>query len=215
MSDPSFYRIPFWLSADDPLIWDRLWLGGEEFPGLTTISGQGLQRKIDVKDAKGEDGGSIRDEGYQPARIQISIQIYSESDWQWLQELWPMITPRKKGGVRNPLEILHPVTELLGIRHIYIDTIPVPKLADQILTVTFGAIEWIPEPKTVKKGAGTGGKNSDDIVLNAIKAFQSAVDQGNPALVTSFMDSPSEQSKKGFETPGQTQEDSFEDKGWG
>lgn len=167
MSDPKLFA-PFWYNDFDPLAWDTVWLGGLLFPGIASITGSGLKRKIDVKKPKGSDGASLRDEGMEPARLEIELVIYNKTDWEDLQGKWTIITPRTQGGLRTPLSIVHPLTRLMGINRIYIDSIPVPDFdkTDGFLTVRFSAIEWFPAPKPVKtgKGAGTGGSNKNDWV---------------------------------------------------
>ena len=166
MTEPRLF-LPFWYNDFDPLAWDTVRLGGLLFPGIASVTGPGLKRKIDVKKPKGSDGASLRDEGMEPARLEIELVIYNNTDWEDLQGKWSIITPRTQGGLRTPLTIAHPLTRLLNINTIYIDSIPVPDFdkADGFLTVRFSAIEWFPAPKPVKagKGAGTGTSNSDEI----------------------------------------------------
>ena len=144
--------------------WDTLILGGEVFPGVATISGSGLKRKIDIKKPKGSDGASLKDEGYEPAKLAVELLIHRIADWDLLQALLPIINPRKKGGVRSPLSITHPVTRSLGINSIYVDSIPVFEhdKRNQWIKFRFTAIEWFPGPKPVKKGAGSKGSNKAD-----------------------------------------------------
>ncbi len=159
------------------LEWDTLILGGEVFPGIASIGGSGLKRKIDIKKPKGSDGASLRDEGYEPARLAVELLIYSIADWDLLQALLPLINPRKKGGVRSPLVITHPITRSLGINSIYVDTIPIfdHDKRNQWIKVRFTAIEWFPAPKPVKKAAGSGGSNQKDKV-----SFEGSENTDNP-----------------------------------
>lgn len=178
--------LPYWDDRDDPLAWDTLWLGGELWPGICEISGAGVGRKIDVKKSKGSDGATLKDEGYQLAKLTIRLTIYSESDWRSLQALLPTVHPKRKGGVRTPLEITNPQANLLGISQIYIDKIGIPKKptsGDGLLTLDMSAIEWVPTPKPIKSGgaagsAGNEGKvyvNDDD--PDAYSPHSNAVDQ--------------------------------------
>ena len=165
MTEPKLFA-PFWYNTFDPLAWDTVWLGGELFPGIASVTGSGLKRKVDVKKPKGSDGASLRDEGMEPAKLEIELVIYNKTGWEDLQGKLPIITPRKKGGLRTPLSIVHPLTRILGINNIYIDSIPIPDFdkTDGFLTVRFTAIEWFPAPKPVRagKGAGTSGSNKND-----------------------------------------------------
>jgi hypothetical protein len=157
--------LPYWDDRDDPLAWDTLILDGEIWPGVCEISGAGVSRKVDVKKGKGEDGATIKDEGYDLARLSITLTIYSEGDWVQLQRLLPTIHPRRKGGTRTPIEIVNPQCNLLGVSTIYIDKISIPKKpksGDGLVELEMSAIEWVPDPPPVKGGAGTGtGANTD------------------------------------------------------
>lgn len=181
MTEPKQF-LPFWYNDFDPLAWDTIFLGGELFPGIANVTGPGLKRKVDVKKPKGSDGASLRDEGIEPARLEIELLIYNISDWEDLQGKLPIITPRKKGGLRTPLSIVHPLTRLLGINNIYIDSIPFPELdkSTGFLSVRFTAIEWYPAPKPVKTGkaAGTSGSNKEDHISDedAMKMVQQQID---------------------------------------
>jgi hypothetical protein len=159
VAEPVPVGIPHWDDRDDPLVWDTLFLAGEIWPGVCEISGAGVSRKIDVKKSKGSDGATIKDEGYQPAKLTIRLTIYSENDWQLLQALLPSIHPKRKGGVRTPLEISNPQANLLGITQIYIDKIGIPKKptsGDGLCVLDMSAIEWVPTPKPIKTGGAAG-----------------------------------------------------------
>ena len=151
--------LPYWDDRADPLAWDTLILNDEIWPGVCEISGAGCARKIDVKKAKDADGATIKDEGYDLARLSITLTIYSEGDWVELQRLLPSVHPRRKGGVREPIGITNPQINLLGVSQIYIDKIGIPKKptsGDGLCEIEFSAIEWVPDPPPVKGGAGTG-----------------------------------------------------------
>ncbi len=182
--------IPFWINSEDPLLWDTVELGNIKFPGLAVVTGSGLRRKVDVKKPKGSDGASLRDEGYQPAEIGIELLIYNRFFWEQLQNVMSLINPRKKGGIRQPLTISHPLTELLGITRIYVKEIPVPVFDKRngFMTVALKAIEWFPAPKPVKRGkaAGTKGSNKED-----------EPDVGDKQSLNSFQNTQASRAKKG------------------
>jgi hypothetical protein len=162
VAEPVPTGLTYWDDRDDPLAWDTLLLDGEVWPGIAEISGAGVSRKIDVKKAKGQDGATIKDEGYQLAKLTITITIYSEYQWGELQRLLPTVHPRRKGGSRTPMAITNPQANLLGVTQIYIDKISYPtkpKAKDGLCSIVMSAIEWAPAPKPVKKAAGGTGAN--------------------------------------------------------
>ena len=143
------------------------------WPGLADVSGSGVKRRIDVKKTKGKDGAVLKDNGMDLAKLKINLRIWTAEQWSRFNELLPLIHPKRKGGSREPTEIIHPQANLLGIKAIYINQIDFPDLdrSNGIMTVTMSAIEWIPRPAPVKRGAGTaGGKatTTQDDILDAL-----------------------------------------------
>ena len=182
--------LPYWDQRDWQNAWDSLNLGGEDWPGVCEISGAGVSRKIDIKKQAGTDGSTMTDEGYQPARLTISITIHNWDQWDRMQELMPTVHPRKKGGTRTPLSIAHPQANFLGITQIYIDKIGIPKkpsAGDGLLTLSMSAVEWVPSPKPVKTGAGTStgsGKTSAGTVDDHAATMDDLSNALGVALVT-------------------------------
>ena len=157
--DSAVSGLPYWDQRDWQDAWDILVLGEDEWPGVWEISGAGVSRKIDIKKQAGTDGSTMTDEGYQPAQLTITGTIWTKDQWSELQRLIPKIHPRKPGGSRTPMEIYHPQSSLLGITQIYINKIGIPKKPSSgngLLELSMSAVEWVPSPKPVKTGAGTG-----------------------------------------------------------
>lgn len=165
--------IPFWEDANDPLAWDTVIIADCIFPGVVTVGGAGLKRKLDIKSAKGSDGATLTDNGIEPGKLTVELLIYNNYDWEQLQGLLPIISPRKKGGTRQATTIFHPLCSLLNITKIYIDSVPFPEFdkRNQFLRFKFTAVEWFPAPKPVKKPSkkvndgksqGTAGDQSDN-----------------------------------------------------
>ena len=141
-----------WIT-DGSLLWDTLLLGGEVWPGLPTVTST-VSRSIDKQKKKGDDGANLVDQGYEPAKVKIVIRIWLQEQWDDLQSKLATVHPRKKGGVRTPVDIIHPETQLKGVRQIYVEEIgeAVPGTGAQtgMLTITLTASEWFPEPKPAK-----------------------------------------------------------------
>lgn len=138
--------------------WDTLVLGGETWPGIATVTGSGVARKLDVKRKKGADVGTLKDEGYINGKLSIELRIWTQDQWRELQRLLPIIHPRRKGGDRKPLQIIHPVANLLGIENVYTEKLPIPSLdkGKGIMVFSFDVIEWTDVAKEVKNASGTG-----------------------------------------------------------
>jgi len=165
---------PWW---DDPSgSWDTVVLGGYVFPGIVTISGA-VERDIEVKKAKGEDGATLKDNGYSPAQVDINLRVKDEEEWMALQMLLPNIHPRTKGGERSPVSLVNPVPNLLGVNSIYIKKIGFPVLLDtKEVSIDISGFEWQQQPKKVKKGAGGGASGSGQGNLSDEELVEQAVD---------------------------------------
>lgn len=187
MSEPAS-GLPYWLDSTDDA-WDTLRLGGFTFPGIVEVDGD-VSRDIEQKKAKGQDNPTITDNGYNAAKVKIVLRIYSQTQWTELQSLVPEIHPRRKGGIRNPVELIHPAPNLLGVSSVYVTAIGFPKIdSDKQLVMTIEAIEWIPAPPPVKKAVGTSDGKTYTAeewagaalimgdVLNTLADLTSAVEQ--------------------------------------
>ncbi len=183
----------------DTYEWDTIYLAGVRWPGIASVSGKGIARRIDVKRSKGSDGARLKDEGNDPGEFSISILIYNQGDWVELQRLLPSVSPRRPGGPRSPIGVIYPSLQVLGITTCYIKGVPVFALdkATQQLTVTLECIEWIARPKPVKKGSGTkGGKATKGI--QSIGINQKAGTVGSDSNANPGQNSQLKQAQKGL-----------------
>jgi hypothetical protein len=145
--------------ADNDLAWDVLILGGEVWPGVCTVETT-VKRALDKQKIKGGDGANLVDQGYEPAPVKITIRMWLREQWLELQRLLPSVHPRTKGGVRTPLQIVHPEPNLKGVHQIYIEELSPLTASKGLGTITISAVEWFPEPKPAKQKAKPkdGGK---------------------------------------------------------
>ena len=183
MTEPVF--TPFWNdSGQGQDQWDRLLMADNIWPGLAEISGSGVKRRMDVKKTKGKDGGTLKDNGMDPAKINISLRLWTAEHWKKFNELLPLIHPKRKGGSRTPTEIVHPQCNALGISTIYISQISFPELdrSSGVMTVSMSAIEWMPAPAPVKRAAGTAGGKATGKKEGPKDFLDSALDIGKEAL---------------------------------
>ena len=156
----------FW---DEPVgadYWDLCILGGEVLPGIAIVETD-VQRKIDIKPIKGQDGGSLTDEGYKNAPVTITLQIWKEWQWNEWQRIQQNFHPRTKGGARDPLEIVHPEPNSKGVSQVYVQQLPPIRISKGVGTITLKCIEWFAKPKPKKTGKGyaksTGNAHVDYI----------------------------------------------------
>lgn len=153
--------------TDGDLLWDTLIMGGKVWPGLPTVDVK-VTRKIDVQKNEGEDGATLKDVGYQPAEVSITIRMWLREQWEELQRRLAEVHPRRPGGSRQPVDIWHPMAQLLGVRQIYVTEIGELKPGFGPETGSFAlslkALEWFPATKpaagnlkSAKSGGGTTG----------------------------------------------------------
>jgi hypothetical protein len=140
-------QIPNWTDTDE---YNQIGLGPSYLPGTWTIEGLEVGIDVDTKKAKGADGPTSTDNGLDAAKFKLVGQL-TERDWPLFQALVPDISPRRPGRDRAPIELLHPDTELLGIRNVRILNIKLdPPTARDGRKVTIEVVEWFDKPKETK-----------------------------------------------------------------
>lgn len=133
--------------------WFTAVLGGAILPGIVTVEGLGVGIDCDTKKAKGSDQPTSSDNGLDPAKFEIRVWMNSAHFAEW-QKVLPQFNPRRPGRDRAPLEILHPATDELGIRHVRVIAIKSeqPSAAKGFVRV-IKCEEWFDKPKPVPKKA--------------------------------------------------------------
>jgi hypothetical protein len=148
-----------WEDPNQFKTWDTLKLGKHTFPGVARAGGECL-RALEVLKANGLDGASIKDNGYEPAPIDITVRYLSE-DHKKIREIIKDIHPRTKGRDRAPMDITLEQVNFLDVNQVYLKGIGAPTLNDGIGSVTIRVIEYLkekpaPKPKpAVSSGFGT------------------------------------------------------------
>jgi hypothetical protein len=155
--------ISFWGDKNDDGAWNNLILGGCLWPGIATVTIE-KSRDIDQAKSKGKDGITLTDNGFNAAKIDISIKLFEEWHWLAIQNVLPNFDPKITGGTKTPVDIIHPTTSLSGIKYIYIQKINIGNPENGVLTITIEAIEWFPATKatsTTKKPKGLNGTDKN------------------------------------------------------
>lgn len=150
--------IPLWAGPGTDDSWDALILGGQFIPGVPTVECE-MSWKLDIQKPKGADGYKMKDEGLEPANVEISLVLVRQEELTELAKVLPLLRPPKKGGTRDPLEIQHPSAAVAGITAIAIEKIRISQpTAKDGWTITISAKEWMPGPKANKGlGSAKGG----------------------------------------------------------
>ncbi len=136
-----------WTEAE----WGACTLGSARLPGSWEVDAEAA-RDIDIKTQKDRDGAIIKDKGYKNADITLVGTIANKDDWNALGKALKEIHPRRKGADRQPLAVVHPALNVLGITTVYVVSISAPQLSSsELATVRIRCLEWIPQPKPVAK----------------------------------------------------------------
>lgn len=149
--------LPFWDGSGglNDFAWTACWLGGAYLPGLTTVECE-RARRIEKKPVKGKDGTKVTDQGDELAPVKIRTEIYTRDQWEEWQALIPALFPKKAGGERLPMEIIHPSANLLGITDIYLEKLRPSGPENQVLIIEIDAFEYQPNPVELTTSAGRG-----------------------------------------------------------
>lgn len=83
----------FW--DDDPELWDTVYLAGLALPGVASVTG-GHGRKLDVKSAPGRNGARIVDKGYEPAKVEIALRMWTKEQLLAWYRVAPTLTFRRE-----------------------------------------------------------------------------------------------------------------------
>jgi hypothetical protein len=110
------------------------------------VSGM-VSRKIDTRSAAGSDGARVRDRGYEPASLEVTIRVWTEEQLEQLEEVLEPLHPRQGGTQRDPVDVAHPALAILGIRSAYVTAVGVPQLVAGVLQVQIRLLEWTPTPR--------------------------------------------------------------------
>jgi hypothetical protein len=141
--------VSFWY--DQPEAWDTLLLSGARVPGLARVEAK-VGRRLDVRKPRGASGARLIDEGYDPAQVSITIQVWEKAHLGPLQSLVAQLRP-KRAGDPTAYSVGHPQLQFLGIAAIYIKEISTLRPAGSgIYEVSIQGIEFVPLPPK-----GTGG----------------------------------------------------------
>lgn len=146
-------QIPGFVTPAAEADWFTAILGGALLPGIVTVQNLKVGIDCDTKKAKGSDQPTSTDNGLDPAKFEIRVWMNSEHYAIW-QQVLPHFNPRRPGRDRSPLEILHPMTDELGIRHVRVLSIESeqPSGSKGFIRI-IKCEEWFDKPKAVPKKA--------------------------------------------------------------
>lgn len=87
----------FW--DDSPDLWDTVVLGDEQLPGIARVRAT-HGRKLDAKSAAGSNGARIVDKGYEAAKVEITLKIWTKEQLETWFRIAPTLTYRREPPAR-------------------------------------------------------------------------------------------------------------------
>lgn len=143
--------IPWW--GDEPEPWEAVWLDGTRLPGYSWIAGQ-VGLRTGRRRSPGVHGDNRVQYGYEAAKLQVHLVIWTKKHLDALTEQLPKLRPRAARGQPAPVTISHPATAVLGIN--FVEVIHVSLLRQDepgmdVYSCELDLLEHIPQP-TANKG---------------------------------------------------------------
>lgn len=126
--------------APDPQ--SQVILGGVLLPGIVEIKPVERGIKLEVTAAKGSSSPTIKMSGYEPAKIEFSILVWTEEQIQLLSDVLSLIEPRAGKSLPDAIPIYHEFLWARGIHSILIESIIGPSFDDGAIRLTVKGIEW-------------------------------------------------------------------------
>jgi hypothetical protein len=163
--------LPFW----DPVIdagyegpdyaddrpWKLATLNGIKVPGETDVKCV-PKVKIDIPKATNRDGGTAIYRGHQPAKVDLTIRIWTPSQWilfqQLLREIWRWPGAPVPAGSMKAITIAHPSCALWGISSMLIENPESPEITLEGARFRIQGLQYIPSKNqaVAKKASGSG-----------------------------------------------------------
>lgn len=147
-----------WAEFSD--VWDTLYLGGKEWPGIAKVTVT-RANKWDEKKAKGSNNADRTYTGTEPAKVKIELRFWNAADQYdvLVSECLPIVEPEDEKKRKDPLDISHAVTQARKVAKVTIDSVSGPDdNGDQTWTFTIEASEY-KAPTVVAGPKGGGGKS--------------------------------------------------------
>lgn len=185
------FSVPWW--GDDPDAWGSLVLDETLVLGLAVVD-VSLGRKIESKSAAGSDGATVRDKGYEAARLTITLSLWEREHFVSLQGLLVRINPRSRLTARVPLSISHPACALLGVTAVYVERVGGLKPSGEagMWSMEIHCVEFAP-PTPARRNVTRVPAASPDAGLDQATAFadNTAAHPGQAAASLSPIPPPS------------------------
>lgn len=177
---------------DDELLYTDFTLGRTASPGyITSISGHDSKVNWDVKDATGQDGGSVTLKSVPLRTVKIDIKLSDEEDFAAWDDFRAVIDSTVAGRTPTALEIYHPDITAAGITSVVKSNISGAKhdgkgrghVHDRAAGVPSAEAEgWQPRRREDEEGRSQRGRRRSDVAGNLIDEPQQRLAEPNRLL---------------------------------
>lgn len=142
-------------TRSSPEAWDTLYLDNRRVPGLSTVTGKVALRK-DTRAIPGKTGARLTTLGYEPAKLHVTVKLWTEEQFQEFQRLMQRLRPIR-GRHPEAMTIRHPAANLLGVAKVVVMEVGAPSIKGGIAEVELQVEEFLPPvrgqgPKVPKGG---------------------------------------------------------------
>lgn len=144
--------------SDEPLVWDTLFVDGEEWPGIAAVRVK-RGNKVERKPEKGAVGETQTFGGVNNADVQILIRFASSDEFVRLRDdFMPKLEPEPGKKDLAPHDISHPVADFRKVKSFIVLDVDGPFPADEgQWQITIDAAEFRkPAPKPPGNANGSG-----------------------------------------------------------
>jgi len=173
-----------WEDPSQYAAWERLVLAEYTFPGLASADGV-CARDVEVLKQRDADGAPFKDNGYEPAEMDIEVR-YLSADHERMREIVTALHPRTQGINRAPLSVALEQINFLGITQLYLLDISTPQIQDGIGSIKLRVLEYM-EPTPAAKTKGPRGAKTSAPVTPDFGLF-SGGNSGTAAIDQAFAD---------------------------
>ena len=175
---------PFWGDYNEGFLWDALFLGGRQLPGIWRIEGS-KERGVDKVKVPDQDGFTLTNKGYSGGTVRAIGQLW---DRLQLDEMWSQLNDYDPEFVTQatPYELYHPAAEMLWVNLVYIRKVSVKGPDRGIFTITFDLDQWMPPTKVAPTRNSDKSKGIGNETSGGAQGFDGAETGGKPLSPEDF-----------------------------
>lgn len=144
-------QIPAWVDDESSGDWNTAVLGDAIIPGIVSVEDLEVGIDVDHKKAHGSERPTSTDNGLRPSKWKLRVHL-NKSMWPDFQIAAQSFQPRRPGRERQPLQIIRPEVNFLGITECRVSGIKLNSpTAKGGMVIHIMCEEWFDKPVAVKK----------------------------------------------------------------